>query len=785
MILIHIIQSKFDRSIRKEWEMSLLEKEYPSYEKIISFLERFAGSLGSFQNKENSKQFYKMNKSTHSHSATFASGSSIDSRVKSCVLCKDNRHLRDKARFDQTHRASDFKVGDLVLAKTYHHPDTGKLAPFFSGPYEILEIISPQIVRIKRSNRPLSRETDTIHLAEWLPELLEAKVAAQLENPQQSQARLQSDRLRHRVKRASETPQQSQTRQEADRLRHFRQRASTWADMPNAAFHYNPALNYEQFTFLRLAIWINNAYTLIPDLPEPPEALRTLLDGFSPHSAEFMQRVRHYNNAGGLYFLDAPGGTGKTFLIILLLTKVRSTGDIALSIASSGIAATLLHGGRTAHSTFKLPLDLTRDEVPVCNLNADSAMGEVLRQCKFIIWDECTMAHRHALEAVDITLEDCRQDQRPMGGVVLLLAGDFRQILPIIPRGTIADELHACLKASPLWSFIESLTLSTNIQAVNLGDPNSLLFSQFLLQLGSGQLTDMDVDAINAQLLKEIPGQSILYTSVDYTIDAEDCVEYTTEFLNSLEPSGMPPHHLELCVGVPIILLRNIDAPRLCNGTRLCVKRLWPHVVEATILTDCYQNEEVFIPRIPLIHDDKHSPLHFKRLQFLIRVSFAISINKAQETTILTGCFQNEEVFISRIPLIYDDKHSPLHFKRLQFPIRVSFAMSINKAQETTILTGCFQNEEVFIPRIPPIHDDKHFSLHFERLQFPIRVFFAMSINKAQGQSLKIAGIDLKQPCFSHGQLYVACSRVGSGRNLYVLAPENETSNFVYSSVLS
>ncbi|UYV75997.1 hypothetical protein LAZ67_13002062 [Cordylochernes scorpioides] len=74
------------------------------------------------------------------------------------------RHLRDKARFDQTHRASDFEVGDLVLAKTYHHPDTGKLAPFFSGPYEILEIISPQIVWINRSNRPLSRETDTIHV---------------------------------------------------------------------------------------------------------------------------------------------------------------------------------------------------------------------------------------------------------------------------------------------------------------------------------------------------------------------------------------------------------------------------------------------------------------------------------------------------------------------------------------------------------------------------------------------------------------------------------------------
>ncbi|UYV64029.1 hypothetical protein LAZ67_2006361 [Cordylochernes scorpioides] len=81
---------------------------------------------------------------------------------------------------------------------------------------------------------------------------LRHRVQRASENSQQSQARLQSDRLCHRVQRASETPQQSQTRQEADQLRYFRQRASTWADMLNAAFHYNPALNYEQFTFLQI-----------------------------------------------------------------------------------------------------------------------------------------------------------------------------------------------------------------------------------------------------------------------------------------------------------------------------------------------------------------------------------------------------------------------------------------------------------------------------------------------------------------------------------------------------
>jgi len=57
---------------------------------------------------------------------------------------------------------------------------------------------------------------------------------------------------------------------------------------------------------------------------------------------------------GRFYFLDAPGGTGKTFLISLILARIRSQNHIALAIASSGIAATLLDGGRTAHSAFKL-----------------------------------------------------------------------------------------------------------------------------------------------------------------------------------------------------------------------------------------------------------------------------------------------------------------------------------------------------------------------------------------------------------------------------------------------
>ena len=75
------------------------------------------------------------------------------------------------------------------------------------------------------------------------------------------------------------------------------------------------------------------------------------------------------------------------------------------------------------------------------------------------------------------------------------------------------------------------------------------------------------VDAINASLLAEVGGEAKTYQSVDTVCDPEEAVAFPTEFLNSLNVSGLPPHQLELRVGAPIMLLRNLG--KFVNITHL------------------------------------------------------------------------------------------------------------------------------------------------------------------------------------------------------------------------
>jgi len=156
------------------------------------------------------------------------------------------------------------------------------------------------------------------------------------------------------------------------------------------------------------------------------------------------------------------------------------------------------------------------------------------------------------------------------------------------------------------------------------------------------------VEGINDTIMQLFPGEEITYLSFD-SVPEDTHNLYQLEFLNSLTPSGLPPHRLVLKKDVPIMLLRNLDqAGGLCNGTRLLVRHLHNNVIDAEIATPGpYLGKRVFIPRIPLLTpEDTRLPFVLKRKQFPVRPAFAFTINKSQGQTLQhVGVYLPEPVF--------------------------------------------------------------------------------------------------------------------------------------------
>ncbi|UYV66800.1 hypothetical protein LAZ67_4002883, partial [Cordylochernes scorpioides] len=271
-----------------------------------------------------------------------------------------------------------------------------------------------------------------------------------------------------------------------------------------------------------------------------------------------------------IIFLGEPGGIGKTFPLNLLFAMVRKEQNITIAVASSGTAATLLAGGRTAHSVLKLPLTFAEGQTAVYNIRKNSDKASFLRSCKLLVWDECTMAHKIALEALDRTLQDIRDDPQPMGGLVVLLAGDFRQTLPVVTivnmRVQLHDDTTAAQFADELLKIGEG-QLETdsegNIQFSNtvcqVVESSESLYEKVFPNICVNYLSEewlcartilapknSTVLEINNKKLNLIPGESKIYRSIDTMVDPDESVSYPPEFLNSLELSGTPSHKIVL-----------------------------------------------------------------------------------------------------------------------------------------------------------------------------------------------------------------------------------------------
>ncbi|XP_074374178.1 uncharacterized protein LOC141714563 [Apium graveolens] len=201
------------------------------------------------------------------------------------------------------------------------------------------------------------------------------------------------------------------------------------------------------------------------------------------------------------------------------------------------------------------------------------------------------------------------------------------------------------------------LKLDENCSAGNSDLENKTIadFSKWQLAVGDGKETNISlspdtgeisrailtptnivVDEINTTILEKIPGMVYTYLSQDSIDDASDDDNdfrsaFPVEYLNSINMPCIPKHELKLKVGVVVMLMRNLNQIMgLCNGTRMIVKSCRKNSIECEILCGSHVGTKHLIPRIEMIPSDTNWPFEFKRVQFPIQICYAMTINKSQ-----------------------------------------------------------------------------------------------------------------------------------------------------------
>lgn len=302
---------------------------------------------------------------------------------------------------------------------------------------------------------------------------------------------------------------------------------------------------------------------------------------------------------------------------------------VVIATALTGIAATLLPGGTTAHSRFGVPVPMS-DDVPTSNIPLHSERAAVLRDAQLIVIDEATMGLREMYELIDRLLKDIMRgvdaalEEVPFGGKTVVLAGDFRQLAPVVRHAGRPAVRSKTLRQSTLWEHFRVLKMVQNMRVARLMLHNRTAarlleqFAKFLLDIGDGILDPVEfpedvrvefeddmklidnvfpnllhdakvvsnacilttlnkyVDTLNEKVLDMLPQESTVYTSADsFGPEAAELEQqYPVEILNTLTPAGLPPHKLVLKEGVPVVFMRNITRQHgVMNGTRAMVAK--------------------------------------------------------------------------------------------------------------------------------------------------------------------------------------------------------------------
>lgn len=433
-----------------------------------------------------------------------------------------------------------------------------------------------------------------------------------------------------------------------------------------------------------------------------------------------------------LFFLSGPGGSGKTFVYNAITSNLLSSNKRVLCVASTGIAASLLFHGRTAHSVFKIPI--SKDYNILFQLPALSEKErDRLSSFDLLIWDEISMQKKSDIFFVDRLLQNITNADKPFGGKYVLFGGDFAQTVPISGYGGLRDVTES-IKSDLYWSKIHRSWLLVNNYRILENEENR----EFKVWVSNLRSHNCSIDI--PSYINRVSNVTDLMKQI-----------YDLNNLTFFHPPSTTGQHL-------------LESD---------IRNLYNYFHDRAIL--CPDNQSVDEKNRHLLVSFSQSwntPLIIKRGREAV-VSLDRKCRHLEATDVvpsITGCpLTGLEICLGAPVMILRNFYTPCGF----YPNGARFivsAISQDLIKISRIHNG--EVEHVELPRSKFQHKMPMSNSQYVLMQFPIRLAFSMTIHKSQGQSINRVGLDFsKKQSWAHGMTYVAFSRAKDVNNLFLLCP--------------
>ncbi|XP_074352254.1 uncharacterized protein LOC141691410 [Apium graveolens] len=435
-------------------------------------------------------------------------------------------------------------------------------------------------------------------------------------------------------------------------------------------------------------------------------------------------------------------------------------GLIVLPVASSGIVSTLMPGGRTAHSRFKIPIVI--DDCSSCAIGHDSDIASLIKHTNLIIWDEAPMQHRFSFECLDRSLRDIMKAvdktryNMPFGGIIVVIGGDFRQILPVIPHGSRGDVVSSTITRSYLWPKAKILFLNRNMRLNQGNSEEEILalkkFAEWVLQIGNGQVK-APIDSFEHYKNDEVLIPSD-FCDPEMKNSVENMIHWT--YPNFFSNYKCPRYISERAILTPTNQVVGHLNSLIVETIQGAESRYFSIDKAEDFGGSTEEMSFAFPPEYLNAINILELPVHELKLKEGVAVMLMRNLNQT------LGLCNGTRILITRC---------------------------LNQCVECEVITDAFVGTRHFIPRMELTPTDTKFPFKLIRKQMPLQICYSMTINKSQGQSLQRVGLFLPNPVFTHGQQYVAISRVTSHTGLKVFieghngSSTNVTKNFVYKEI--